>query len=256
MRLLHSLAAVMAGTMLTAAPALAAPLPAHIAQAVADTSRPAKDSERDAARKPGEMLLFAKVKPGETVIDLMPGGGYFTRLFSTAVGPKGTVFAVTPKPFVDRRAARPPTAPPLPPPVSSEPGRGNVHEIDGTATSLAVPAPADLVWTSENYHDVHIFAGADGVAALNKAVFEALKPGGLYIIADHAAAPGIDEAGIKSLHRIDPATVRKEVLAAGFVADGETKAIANPADAHTLNVFDPAIRGKTDQFVLRFRKPK
>lgn len=255
MKIRHSLAMLLASAMLTM-PALAAALPANIAQAVADTSRPAKDSDRDAARKPGEMLAFAKVTPGETVIDLMPGGGYFTRLFSTAVGPKGTVFAVTPKTFVDRRAARPPTAAPLPPPVSSEAGRGNVHEVDGTATSLAVPAKADLVWTSENYHDVHIYGGADGVAALNKAVYDALKPGGLYIIADHAASAGIDEAGIKSLHRIDAATVKKEVLAAGFVADGETDAIANPADPHTLNVFDPAIRGKTDQFVLRFRKPK
>jgi predicted methyltransferase len=256
MKTRHSLAAMLTGAIIVVAPAFAVSLPPHIASAVADTSRPAKDSDRDAARKPGEMLVFAKVKSGETVIDLMPGGGYFTRLFSTAVGPKGTVFAVTPKTFVDRRAARAPTAPPLPPPVSSEPGRGNVHEVDGTATSLATTAPADLVWTSENYHDVHIYAGADGVAALNKAVYDALKPGGLYIIADHAAAAGIDEAGIKTLHRIDAATVKKEVLAAGFVADGETSAIANPADPHTLNVFDPAIRGKTDQFVLRFRKPK
>ena len=213
-------------------------------------NRPADDVARDADRKPTDMLAFAQVKPGQTVIDYFPGKGYFTRVFSNAVGPQGAVYAVTPQLLVDRMKGRP-----MPPPVSGEAGHGNVHEAVDTATSLNVPAKADLFWTSQNYHDIHIWAGADGTAKLNKAVFDALKPGGLYIVLDHAAAAGLDDAGMSKQHRIDEALVKREVTAAGFVLDSESTLLRNPADNRTLSVFDPAIRGKTDQFILRFRKP-
>jgi len=221
-------------------------------KAVADPARPAADTARDADRKPAEMLAFAHVKPGQTVVDYMPGKGYFTRLFSAAVGPKGAVYTETPQMMVDLYAK---SGHPLPPSVSIEPGRGNVHDIIASGGSFHLPAPADLVWTSQNYHDVHIFAGAAGAAQLDKAVFDALKPGGFFVVLDHAGAPGLDDDGMKTLHRIDEALVKKEVLAAGFVLDGESKALANPADPHSANVFDASIRGHTDQFVLRFRKP-
>jgi predicted methyltransferase len=223
------------------------------ASAVADPGRPDADKTRDADRKPAEMLAFAKVKSGETVVDYIPSKGYFTRLFSAAVGPKGSVYAVTPQLLVDiyAKAGKAP-----PPSITGEPGRGNVHDAMASGGSLNVPVPVDLVWTSQNYHDIHIFAGADGAAQLNKAVFAALKPGGLYVVLDHAAATGLDDAGMKKLHRIDETLVKKEVLAAGFVLDGESNVLRNPADPHTANVFDPLIRGKTDQFILRFRKLK
>jgi predicted methyltransferase len=236
--------------VLALSPALAAP-PAAIATAVADPARPDADKARDADRKPAEMLAFAQVKPGQTVVDYLPGKGYFTRLFSDAVGPKGTVYAVTPQFVLDKFKGRTP-----PPPVSAEPGRANVHEVAAAADSFGLPGKADLVWTSQNYHDVHIWAGAAGTAQLDKAVFDALKPGGLFVVLDHAGPAGLDDAGMSKLHRIDEALVKKEVLAAGFMLDGESQTLRNPADPHTANVFDPSIRGKTDQFILRFRKPR
>jgi predicted methyltransferase len=245
-----------AGLALLAGPVAlhAANAPIGIAAALADPGRPAEDKARDADRKPAEMLAFAQLRPGQTVVDYIPGKGYFTRLFSAAVGAKGSVWAVTPQILIDKMKAAGRTPPP---PVSQEPGRGNVHEAVATGGLLGVPAgKADLVWTSQNYHDIHIFAGAEGAAGLNTAVFAALKPGGLYVVEDHAGAAGLDEAGMKQLHRIDEALVKKEVIAAGFVLDGESQVLRNADDPHSANVFDPSIRGKTDQFVLRFRKPR
>jgi predicted methyltransferase len=218
---------------------------------LADTGRPEADKARDPDRKPAEMLAFAKVRPGETIVDFLPGKGYFTRLFSLAVGPRGAVYAVTPQVLLDRAKGRP-----LPPPVSGEPGRDNVHESVADSQSFGLPKKASLVWTSQNYHDVHIWLGAAGTAALNKEVFDALKPGGRYVILDHAGASGLDDAGMAKMHRIDEALVKSEVIKAGFVLDGESDALRNPADPHSANVFDPSIRGRTDQFILRFRKPE
>jgi predicted methyltransferase len=218
--------------------------------AVADASRPSVDQARDTDRKPGKMLAFARVMPGETVVDFLPGKGYFTRLFSTAVGPSGTVYAVTPQLYVDSHKGA------VLPSIAGESGHGNVHDLVASNDSLNLPGPADLVWTSQNYHDVHVWGGPDAAAALNRAVFAALKPGGLYVVLDHAGPVGLDEAGIKRLHRIDEATVIREVEAAGFEPDGESSVLRNPADPRTALVFDPSIRGKTDQFLLRFRKPR
>ena len=220
------------------------------AAAVADAGRPDADKARDAGRKPAEMLAFAKVQPGQTVIDYFPGRGYFTRLFSGAVGPTGSVYAAHPQLLVDRLKGKP-----LPPPVSAEAGRGNVHEVIAAGATLNVPVKADLVWTSQNYHDVHIWGGAEAAAQLNKAAFDALKPGGYYIVLDHAGVAGLDDAGMDKVHRIDEALVKKEVLAAGFVLDAESQLLRNPKDDHTAKVFETGIRGVTDQFVLRFRKP-
>ncbi|MBA2936334.1 class I SAM-dependent methyltransferase [Sphingomonas sp. CGMCC 1.13654] len=235
-----------------ATPAIAISAASTYTAAVADPARPAEDIARDADRKPAAMLAFAHVRPGQTIVDYIPSKGYFTRLFSAAVGPSGLVYAVTPQMLLDV-FAKIGKAPP--PSVTAEPGRGNVHDAIASGGSLNVPAPVDLVWTSQNYHDVHIFGGAAATAQLNTAVFAALKPGGLYVVLDHAGAPGLDEAGVKKLHRIDEAVVKREVLAAGFKLDGESKVLANPADPRTANVFDPSIRGHTDQFILRFRKP-
>jgi predicted methyltransferase len=121
---------------------------------------------------------------------------------------------------------------------------------------MQLPEKAELVWTSQNYHDLHLARLNLDVAAVNRAVYEALKPGGLYVIVDHAAAAGTGLDVPDKLHRIDPAIVRREVEAAGFRFEGESTVLRNPADDHTLLVFDPAIRGHTDQFVFKFRKPK
>jgi predicted methyltransferase len=228
--------------------------PAYVTAAVADKGRPAADVQRDADRKPAEMLAFAGVKPGQTVVDLIPGGGYFTRIFAKAVGPTGTVYAVSGPQRPSSDPAKP-TPTPAQDVIAADPAYRNVKSLHVPMTALALPAKADVVWTSQNYHDLHNVAGLD-VAAFNKSVYEALKPGGVYIVLDHAAAAGAPADVTNTLHRIDPAVVRREVEAAGFKFDGESKVLAHPADDHSKKVFDPAIRGHTDQFVYKFRKPK
>ena len=221
--------------------------------AVADKDRPAADTKRDADRKPAEMLEFAGVKQGQTVVDLIPGGGYFTRIFSKAVGPKGTVYAVSGPARASQDPAKPaPT--PAQDTIAADPNYSNVKSIhQPLAGRLSIPTKADLVWTAQNYHDVKNVPNID-MLAFDKAIFNALKPGGVFVVLDHAAAPGAMVT--KTLHRIDPAVVRKEVEAAGFKFAGESKVLANPADDHSKAVFDPSIRGHTDQFIYKFRKPK
>jgi predicted methyltransferase len=122
--------------------------------------------------------------------------------------------------------------------------------------SLQLPKNVDMVWTSQNYHDLHDpFMGSPDMARINKAIFNALKPGGIYIVLDHAAAAGTGTSKTNDLHRIDPAVVKAEVTAAGFQFVGESDVLANPADDHTLAIFNPAIKGKTDKFIYKFRKP-
>lgn len=220
------------------------------APAVAAPERPAADTARDAARKPGEMVAFAKIKPGARVVDIIAGGGYFTRVFAIAAGPKGHVVAVvTPSAAqLDAAAAKSVTD------LATDPGYGNISIVPGLQDP-SLNGNIDVAWTAQNYHDLHNFLPPEGVAGFNKAVFAALKPGGYYVVLDHAAAAGSGLGATKTLHRIDPAAVKAEVTAAGFVYEGEYRGLANPADPHTAIVFDPAIRGKTDQFVYRFRKP-
>jgi len=236
--------------MLASASAHAAQPGPAIATAVADPSRPASDRDRDAERKPAEMLAFAGVKPGMVVIDMLPGGGYFTRLFSDVVGPTGKVIAYVP----DEMLAGHPKALDGAKAVAADPAHQNVEALHDPALAPGPANIADVVWTSQNYHDLHNIAGLD-VVAFNKVLFGSIRPGGVYIVLDHSAPAGSGLADTGTLHRIDEAIVRKEVEAAGFVFDGESKLLANPADTRMLKVFDPAIRGHTDQFILRFRKP-
>jgi predicted methyltransferase len=224
-----------------------------IAAAVADKARPEADVKRDADRKPAEMLAFTNVRAGQTVVDLLPGGGYFTRLFSKAVGAKGTVYAAYPPP----RAPADPSKPPPPPAIealAADPGFANVKLVKISPGKFAIPTPADAVWTAQNYHDLKNIKDLD-ILAFNKAVYTSLKPGGLYVILDHVANADTPNA-TSTVHRIDPAVVRKDVEAAGFKFVAEDKALRSAADDHTKGVFDPSLRGHTDQFVYKFRKPK
>jgi predicted methyltransferase len=232
----------------TAAPA--ATIPPYVQAAVADPARPPADVERDALRKPGEMLAFAELKPGAVVGELLPGGGYFTRLISKAVGPQGRVYAI----ITQGQAGGP--KPPAVNAIAADPAYGNVKVVAADPAALKLPEAADLVWTSLNYHDLHLTRLNLDVAAVDRAIFAALKPGGLFIVIDHAAAPGSGLDIPDKLHRIDPAIVRREAEAAGFKLEAESAALRNPADDHTVSAVDPAIRGHTDQFVYRFRKPK
>ena len=229
-------------------------LPAYISAAIADSARPASDTERDAERKPGATLAFAGIKPGDVVVELAPGKGYYTRLLSATVGPKGKVYAVAAPPRPDAPADAPPPAAAVQA-IAADPHFANVTVVLQRVAQLQLPeGGADYVWTSDNYHDFHNIPDVD-VVNIDKAVFKALKPGGIFLVLDHAAQPGSGVSDTSTLHRIDPDAVKKEVESAGFKLLGESTVLQNKADPHTAKVFDPAIRGHTDQFILKFSKP-
>lgn len=218
-----------------------------IAAAVADTARPEADRARDAARKPAEIVAFAGVKPGDKVAEFLPGGGYYTRILSKAVGSQGHVYALVPAGFAQRPGG-------LDTLNALASQYGNVTVVATDLTNFTLPEPVDLAWTSENYHDMHN-GPTPSFAGVNTATFKALKPGGLYFVEDHAAAAGSGITATSTLHRIEPAAVIAEVNAAGFALDGQSDVLANPADPKTAGVRDPSVQGKTDKFALRFRKP-
>ena len=224
-----------------------------IAKAVADAARPPADVQRDANRKPAESLEFAGVKPGDQVAELLPGGGYFTRLFSKTVGASGHVYALVPAPQVNAPADTPDFAARVKA-IAADPAYRNVSVVVEPFADFKTPVPVDLVWTSQNYHDLHNFPGLD-VGTFNRLVFEALRPGGVYLILDHAAEAGSGARDTATLHRIDPESVKTEVEAAGFIFVAASELLRQPADSHTVKVFDPSVRGKTDRFMLKFRKP-
>lgn len=235
----------------TAAPvALAADAP-NIVAAVSDSRRPAEDTARDANRHPAETLAFANIAPGARVGELLPAGGYFTRLFAVAVGDAGKVYPVVrPEGSVAEWEL---------PALEVAMAYPSAQVVRAEHNTMTFPEPLDVFFTAQNYHDLAITEyGLGDRNAVNRAVFAALKPGGYYVIVDHSAVAGTPIQtgdGPEQLHRIDEATLRQEVEAAGFVFDGEGDFLRNPADPRTVNVFDDSIRGRTDQFILRFRKP-
>jgi predicted methyltransferase len=228
-----------------------AKLPAYVKAAVADPAR-GKDSEIDARRKVGELVAFSEAKPGDAIAELIPGSGYFTRVFSKVAGAKGHVYVVWPTQYGKMAAPDVRNSHAL----AKSAGFGNIMVLEQPAEALKAPMPLDVVFTSQNYHDyADPFMAPATVDTLNKQVFAALKPGGTWIIVDHAAEAGSGVRDTDTLHRIDPAIVRKQVEAAGFVYVGETSVLRNPQDGHKVKVFDPSIRRHTDQFAYKFRKP-
>jgi predicted methyltransferase len=219
------------------------------AAVLASPIRTDEDRARDAARHTAETLAFTGVQPGWKVADMIIGGGYFTRTFSAAVGSEGHVTAWQPEEFIGFQASYGEA-------LTAADALPNVDAIRSPIGAPAFPSGLDLIFTAQNYHDLHLrpFA-ADTAAKVNAAAFAALKSGGLYVIIDHDALAGSDLTVPHALHRIDRATVIAEVQAAGFVLDGTSDILANPADPRTANVFDPSIRGHTSQFMLRFKKP-
>jgi predicted methyltransferase len=237
-----------------AVPAVHAKVPDAIAAAVADPARPESDRTRDQNRKPAETLAFAGVAPGDVVAELLPGAGYYTRLLSKIVGPAGHVYALVPAPLPNAPADMPDFAARVKA-IAAEPNYSNVTVVVEPFGELKAPVPLDLVWTSQNYHDLHNLPGLD-VGVFNQLIYDSMKPGGTYFILDHAAEVGSGLRDTATLHRIDEETVKKEVIGAGFVLAGSSDVLRDPADSHTFKVFDPVIRGRTDQFILKFRKPK
>jgi predicted methyltransferase len=250
--------AVLVALAFPVAAALAAPqstsgnaVPAYVTAAINDPARK-DDTVNDDRRKIAALVTFAEVKPGQKVVDLIPGSGYFTRVFSAVVGPSGRVYAVWPNEYgkeakSDVQASKA---------LVAMPHYDNVGVLMVPAAQFKTPEKVDLVFTSQNYHDYpDAFMGKIDPVTFDKQVFDSLKPGGVFVVVDHVAEAGSGMRDTDTLHRIDPAIVKKQVESVGFVLDGESDVLRNPADPHNIKVFDKSIRGHTDQFVYRFRKP-
>jgi predicted methyltransferase len=226
-------------------------IPAYVTAAVSDPAR-AKDSADDARRHAAELAVFSQVKSGDVVVDLIPGGGYWTRIFSQIVGPKGHVYMIWPNEYAKVDGDEVPGTQAL----VKDPHYSNVSILMEPAAEFSVPVKADVVWTSQNYHDYpDKFMGPTDPNILDRAVFNALKPGGVFVVVDHVAEAGSGMRDTDTLHRIDPAVVIQQVPAAGFKFDGKSDVLHNAADGHKIKVFDKTIRGHTDQFAYRFKKP-
>jgi predicted methyltransferase len=243
--------ALLLAPLIVAAPLLAAApkTSSTIAAAVADPARPADQRKADALRKPAETLLFSGVRRGMVVGEFYPGGGYFTRMLSRVVGPTGHVYGIENDRWKEAVVAN----------------RALLAEGRWTNVSMDVkpfgavnfPKPLDIAWVTQNYHDLKIAKyGVVDTLAFDRAVYKALKPGGIYFILDHQGAPGLTDAQIEKLHRINRDVVVKEVTSAGFKLAAEGKFLRRPGDDHTKPIFDESIRGHTDQYALKFVKPK
>jgi predicted methyltransferase len=235
-------------------PAVAAPVvPGYVASAVADPARPPEHLARDVDRRPAELMAFAGVKPGDRVGDFMSGGAYFTRLFSRIVGAEGHVYAFVPEEELKNCA-----------PAETEGTRSlardaryaNVTLLTQPVARFHPPEALDLVWTSLNYHDLYdSFMGPADVPQVARSIVAALKPGGVLMVVDHVAQAGSEVRDTETLHRIDPEVIIRTFEAAGLHLEAQSDLLRNREDNHELRVFDAAIRGRTDQVILKFRKP-
>lgn len=232
-------------TCLLCAPASAQSVSPAITAAVADTARPEADKARDAMRKPAETLAFAGVKPGMIVAELAPGRGYYTRILAKAVGPTGRVYAIA----TTAQAARPGALDALHALAAAYP---NIEVVTVEYPTMMLPEKADLFWTTENYHDFHNGPTAD-IAGLDKAVFTNLKPGGIFYVEDHSAAPGAGLAATSSVHRMDEDVAKSELTAAGFKLDGESNLLRNPADDRAKSNSESG-HFASDRFMLRMKR--
>ena len=247
-----SIAVFGAWSLAACAPMAERPSAASYAAALADPARPAADRERDGARKPAELLAFAGIVPGQKVGDFAMGGGYLTRLLAVAVGPTGHVYGFQPAEFIAYRKAYADEQR-----VVDE-AYANVDAVNGPYAAPPFPAGLDAIVTVQNFHDLYLkpFLPSDTGARASKALFAALKPGGTLLVVDHSAVPGSGTTLSDNLHRIDRQAVIDVLTGAGFRLEASSDLYARPADPRTANVFDPSIRGQTDQFTLRFRKPR
>ena len=219
-----------------------------IQQAVSDSARPASFRAADPLRKPAETLSFAGVKPGMIVGEFYPAGGYFTRVLSDVVGPSGHIYAIENAGWND--SVNDDKA------MLAEGKWKNVSLDVKPFGTVSFPKPLDLAWVTQNYHDLKIakYGNVDTVA-FDRAVYAALKPGGTFFILDHQGAPGMSEPEIARMHRINSDDVIREVTSAGFKLAAQGNFLRRPADDHTKPIFDPSIRGHTDQYALKFVKP-
>jgi len=224
--------------------------PMDLATLLASDSRSAEDKQRDAGRKPAEVLAFLGIEPGMDVVDLMAASGWYSEVLSLAVGPEGSVTAQNPPWMLAFRDGAYGTE------LSARiEGRlDNVTRLDADWAQLGtMESQFDAALSALNIHDAYYLESPEAAATFAAAVYSALRPGGVFGVIDHVGNPDADN---KPLHRIDKALAIEIVTAAGFVLEGESDMLANPDDDHTQGVFSEGIRGRTDRFLLRFRKPE
>ncbi|HEX2762653.1 MAG TPA: class I SAM-dependent methyltransferase [Allosphingosinicella sp.] len=248
---LAMMAAALAMPVAAKAPARA---PADVAAAVAAPGRPKDRVELDAVRKPVEVLRFMGLKRGDRVLDYFTGTGYYAEIMAKAVGPKGLVLGWNSAGFQSAKVKEA-----LEGIRSRTP---NFGYFATPATAIAFPKDGfDFATLHLVYHDTYWESAQYKVPRIDpndvvKALWYTVKPGGTVAVIDHVATPGGDTRDVvEKLHRIDPAVVRADFERAGFVLEAQSNLLRNPADDHSKNVFDPSIRGNTDRFMFRFRKP-
>jgi predicted methyltransferase len=223
---------------------------AALAEALAGPGRSAEDRARDAGRRPADVIAFLDIRPGMTVIDLIAAGGYYTEVLSLAVGPTGRVYAQNNEYVLKIREGANDKA------MTARLAGGrlaNVERLDREIVELGVaPGSVDAALTALNFHDVYNGRGPEAASRFLEAVYAILKPGGVLGLIDHAGRPDADNT---ELHRIDEALVGPIARAAGFEIEATSDLLRNPGDDRSMNVFDPSIRGRTDRFLMRLRKP-
>lgn len=223
---------------------------AAFADRLAAASRPAADRERDAKRKPDQVIEFLGIEPGMEVLDVIAAGGYYTEVLSHAVGPEGTVVAQNPPAVLRFRDGANEKE-------MSERLAGerlpNVRRLDKDFDAMsAADGSFDAALTALNFHDIYNGSGPDRAEQVLRRIGELLRPGGVVGIIDHVGVAGQDNA---SLHRIEPDKVAETARAAGFEVEARSDLLRSEADDHTLSVFDESVRGNTDRFLLKLRKP-
>lgn len=251
--LLLALAAT-ASTLAVARAPKAVPAP-DFAAAVAASDRPADAVKLDSSRKPAEALAFMGLKRGDRALDLFAGSGYYTEIMAHAVGPTGGVLAWEPANFVNDKSKEEWNA--------LHARAANTSILVAPIGALSLPANAfDFVMIHLNYHDTYWQSAKYNFPRIEpdaflRTVYQSVKPGGVVAVIDHAANPGGDTREVvDKLHRIDPAVVKADFERAGFALDGQSDMFRNAADDHSKLVFDPSVRGNTDRFAYRFRKPR
>jgi predicted methyltransferase len=245
---IHTIRVVALSCAVLIGQARAASAPPSIVLSISDPDRPSEDTARDADRRPADVVAFARVRPGMSVAELLPGTGYYTRILARSVGEKGRVYAFLPAAVVAAFPAALDKARAL---AAAYP---NVRVVVGDLNELALPEKVDLVWTTENYHDFHIAPLAD-IRSFNRSVFKSLKRGGVFLVEDHSAEEGAEPDVTSRLHRIDEVVAKREFDAAGFRIDAESDILRNPADDRRSPSGDGSIRGRTDRFLLRMKGP-
>lgn len=222
-------------------------IPDYIRSAVSSDKRPDRDTARDEGRRPAELMAFFGIAPGQAVAELNSGWGYITGLLAEIVGDEGEVYSHTTEASIKRWNGNP-----IEKRIEKNAIR-NIEIVVGTMDAPGLPSDLDAVLMIMNYHDA-VWSGADR-PAMNKAIFDSLKSGGLFGVLDHQSQPGRGTEDCQSIHRIDKQVVIDEVSAGGFELDGESDILANPDDPRTGQVHEKEIRDRTDRFVLKFRKP-